>query len=54
MPVGLGRAVRKWCELIAGYKLQVTAMETVDMEVNVASSRWSWAKHHIRIHVHGK
>ena len=39
---------------IAGYKLQVTAMETVDMEVNVASSRWSLAKHHVRIHVVSK
>ena len=39
---------------IAGYKLQVTAMETVDMKVNVASSRWLLAKYHIRIHVVSK
>ena len=50
-------AVRKWCELqesIVGYKLQVTAMETVDMEVNVASSRWLLAKYRVRIHVVSK
>ena len=39
---------------IAGYKLQVTAMETVDMKVNVASSRRSLQKHHVRIHVVSK
>ena len=54
----VGQAVRKWCAGgIAGYhgyKLQVTAMETVDMKVNVASSRWSLAKHHVRIHVISK
>ena len=29
-------------------------METVDMKVNVASSRWSLAKHHVRIYVVSK